>query len=158
MRSGWFIRRIGRSSCRSTQRPFPTSGVEASIRVPVLSGMGERSCKPSAVVPSRMKTAPSGNEAITVPAEAVVTTTNGAFVYVVEDGKAKRVMVKVGRPAGTRVKLDSGLVGGEQVVVEGQNRLQDGAKVELRSALSKDRPSGARKPGNGASQPRGATR
>ena len=97
-------------------------------------------------------------EAITVPAEAVVTTTNGAFVYVVEDGKAKRVMVKVGRPAGTRVKLDSGLVGGEQVVIEGQNRLQDGAKVELRSALSNDRPSGARKPGNGASQPRGATR
>jgi len=96
-------------------------------------------------------------EAITVPAEAVVTTTNGAFVYVVEDGKAKRVMVKVGRPAGTRVKLDSGLVGGEQVVIEGQNRLQDGAKVELRSTLSKDRPSGARTTGTGASQPRGAT-
>lgn len=96
-------------------------------------------------------------EAITVPAEAVVTTTNGSFVYVVEDGKAKRVMVKVGRPAGTLVKLDSGLVGGEQVVIEGQNRLQDGAKVELRSTLSKDRPSGARTTGNGAPQPRGAT-
>ena len=52
-------------------------------------------------------------DAITVPSEAVVTTTNGAFVYVVEDGKAKRVVVKVGRPAGTLVKLDSGLVGGE---------------------------------------------
>ena len=82
-------------------------------------------------------------DAITVPSEAVVTTTNGAFVYVVEDGKAKRVVVKVGRPAGTLVKLDSGLVGGEQVIIEGQNRLQDGAKVELRGSLSKGGPSGA---------------
>ncbi len=82
-------------------------------------------------------------DAITVPSEAVVTTSNGAFVYVVEGGKAKRIAVKVGRPAGTLVKLDSGLVGGEQVIIEGQNRLQDGAKVELRGSLSKGGPSGA---------------
>ena len=87
--------------------------------------------------------------AITVPSEAVVTTSNGAFVYVVENGKAKRIAVKVGRPAGTLVKLDSGLVGGEQVIIEGQNRLQDGAKVELRGALSKANPGGA---GRGASR------
>jgi hypothetical protein len=49
-----------------------------------------------------------------------------------EDGKAKRMAVKVGRPAGTRVKIDSGLVGGEQVITEGQARLRDGAKVQLR--------------------------
>jgi multidrug efflux system membrane fusion protein len=88
-------------------------------------------------------------DAITVPSEAVVTTTNGAFVYVVENGKAKRMVVKVGRPAGTLVKLDSGLVGGEQVIVEGQNRLQDGAKVELRGSLSKGGPSGASRGANG---------
>ena len=88
--------------------------------------------------------------------EAVVTTTNGAFVYLVEGGKAKRVPVKVGRPAGTLVKLDSGLVGGEQVIIEGQNRLQDGAKVELRGALSKSGPSGAsRGEGRGANGPDG---
>ena len=88
-------------------------------------------------------------DAITVPSEAVVTTTNGAFVYIVEEGKAKRMLVKVGRPAGTLVKLDSGLVGGEQVIVEGQNRLQDGAKVELRGSLSKGGPSGASRGANG---------
>ena len=47
--------------------------------------------------------------------------------------RAKRVVVKVGRQAGGAVKLDSGLVGGEQVIVEGQNKLSDGARVELRS-------------------------
>ena len=95
-------------------------------------------------------------DAITVPSEAVVTTTNGAFVYIVEDGKAKRVVVKVGRPAGTRVKLDSGLVGGEQVIIEGQNRLQDGAKVELRGALLKAGPRGASRDKNAAAKTRGA--
>ena len=90
-------------------------------------------------------------DAITVPSEAVVTTTNGAFVYLVEDGKAKRVPVKVGRPAGTLVKLDSGLVGGEQVIIEGQNRLQDGAKVELRGALSKGGAGGASRGGSSGS-------
>jgi len=97
-------------------------------------------------------------DAITVPSEAVVTTTNGAFVYVVEGGKAKRMVVKVGRPAGTLVKLDSGLVGGEQVIIEGQNRLQDGAKVELRSALSKGRPSGASRGAKDSSRKQGAAR
>ncbi len=71
--------------------------------------------------------------AVTVPAEAVVTTASGSFVYVVDSGTAKRVGVKVGRQSGGAVKLDSGLVGGEQVIVEGQNKLSDGAKIELRS-------------------------
>lgn len=95
-------------------------------------------------------------DAITVPSEAVVTTTNGAFVYIVEHGKAKRVVVKVGRPAGTLVKVDSGLVGGEQIIIEGQNRLQDGAKVELRGALLKAGPRGASRDTNAAAKTRGA--
>ncbi len=73
-------------------------------------------------------------DAVTVPPEAVVTNANGSFVYVVEDGASKRVAVTIGRQAGTALKIDSGLSGGEQIVVEGQNRLTDGAKVELRSS------------------------
>lgn len=74
------------------------------------------------------------SNAVTVPPEAVVTSAVGSFVYVLEDGKAKRVIVKVGRQSGTVMKIESGLSGGEQVIVEGQNRLSDGAKVELRTA------------------------
>jgi hypothetical protein len=59
------------------------------------------------------------------------------------DGKAKRQPVKVGRAAGTLVKIDSGLVGGEQVITEGQARLRDGAPVQLR------KPAGAGGPGGG---------
>jgi multidrug efflux system membrane fusion protein len=70
--------------------------------------------------------------AITLPSEAVVTSGANTFVYLMEAGKAKRASVKVGRPAGTLVKIDSGLVGGEQVIIEGQARLRDGAPVQLR--------------------------
>lgn len=76
-------------------------------------------------------------DAVTVPAEAVVTSASGSFVYVFQEGAAKRVAVAAGRQAGGVVKIDSGLTGGEQVIVEGQNRLSDGAKVELRGTGSR---------------------
>lgn len=73
-------------------------------------------------------------DAVTIPSEAVVTSGTSTFVYVLDGDKVKRTPVKVGRPAGTLVKIDSGLVGGEKVVTEGQTRLSDGAKVQLRGA------------------------
>ena len=89
-------------------------------------------------------------DAITVPSEAVVTAGTNTFVYLMEDGKAKRTTVKVGRAAGTKVKIDSGLVGGEQVITEGQARLRDGASVQLRKPAGAGRPGGARGGQNGA--------
>ncbi len=73
--------------------------------------------------------------AITVPSVSIVTTANGSFVYVVGDSmRVKRVPVKVGRQSGVVSTIESGLVGGEQIVVDGQTRLTDGGKVEFRSA------------------------
>lgn len=72
--------------------------------------------------------------AVTVPSQAVVTSGSNTFVYTMVDNVARRTPVKVGRQAGLVSKIDSGLVGGEQVIVEGQTRLTDGAKVQLRTA------------------------
>ena len=84
--------------------------------------------------------------AITLPSEAVVTSGTSTFVYLMENGKAKRQPVKVGRALGTLVKIDSGLVGGEQVIIEGQARLRDGAPVQLR------KPAGAGRSGQNGGQ------
>ncbi len=73
------------------------------------------------------------NDAVTIPSQAVVSTGTGTFVYIIQDGKATRTVVKVGRQAGAVVRIDSGLAGGEQVVIEGQTRLSDGARVQVRS-------------------------
>ncbi len=74
------------------------------------------------------------SDAVTVPSQAVVTSGSNTFVYTMVDNVARRTPVKVGRQAGLLSKIDSGLVGGEQVIVEGQTRLTDGAKVQLRTA------------------------
>jgi multidrug efflux system membrane fusion protein len=73
-------------------------------------------------------------DAVTIPQEAVITAGTNTFVYLMQDGKAVRNVVKVGRQLGEVVKIDSGLVGGEPVIVEGQTRLRDGAPVQLRQA------------------------
>lgn len=75
--------------------------------------------------------------AVTVPTVAVVTTAAGSFVYTVGDSsKAKRHAVKVSRQLGALSKIDSGLDGGELVIVDGQTRLTDGAKVEIRKPVA----------------------
>jgi multidrug efflux system membrane fusion protein len=48
------------------------------------------------------------------------------------EGAARRVPVTVGRQVGDAVVITAGLSGGEPVIVEGQTRLADGAKVEQR--------------------------
>ena len=78
-------------------------------------------------------------DVITVPSIAVVTTGTTSFVYVLEDGKAKRTVVKPGRLAGSLIRVDSGLVGGERVIIEGQTRLSDGAAVRLRGEEERPR-------------------
>lgn len=77
------------------------------------------------------------SSAVTVPSVAVVTTAAGSFVYTVGDSsKAKRHAVKVSRQLGALSKIDSGLDGGELVIVDGQTRLTDGAKVEIRKPVA----------------------
>ncbi|MFN8716303.1 MAG: efflux RND transporter periplasmic adaptor subunit [Gemmatimonadaceae bacterium] len=98
-------------------------------------------------------------DAVTIPSEAVVTSGTSTFVYVLDGDKVKRNPVKVGRPSGTMVKIDSGLVGGERVVTEGQTRLRDGAKVQLRGAAPSGGGRGGRNGGgrNGGGRPGGET-
>jgi multidrug efflux pump subunit AcrA (membrane-fusion protein) len=54
------------------------------------------------------------------------------YVYVYNsNGTVRYVEVKLGKRLGDRYEILSGLSNGDQVVVAGQSRLTDGAKVEL---------------------------
>lgn len=97
------------------------------------------------------------SQAVTVPSVAVVTTASGSYVYVIGEGsKAKRIAVKVGRQVGQLSKIDSGLVGGEQLIVDGQTRLNDGAKVEIRGAATAAPAGSGGRSGRGANGATGA--
>lgn len=76
--------------------------------------------------------------AIMIPSEAVESTTFGDSVYVIDQSeatpKAKRRAVTIGDRPNDRVRVVSGLHVGDVLVVSGQNRLRDGAVVELSTA------------------------
>ena len=92
-------------------------------------------------------------DATVVPNAAIQRGTPGTFVYVVKADSTVTVRrVKLGPAQGELVAVDGGLEVGERVVVDGADRLREGAKVELASrdpAAASKGGDGARKKGGG---------
>ncbi|MBL8702815.1 MAG: MdtA/MuxA family multidrug efflux RND transporter periplasmic adaptor subunit [Alphaproteobacteria bacterium] len=95
--------------------------------------------------------------AVIVPTAAVQRGGQGSFVYVVKpDSTVAVAPVKLGPQDGERVVLSSGLEAGARVVVDGADRLRDGARVAIPAdAGAEAAPAGpARPPGaRGADAP-----
>jgi membrane fusion protein, multidrug efflux system len=73
--------------------------------------------------------------ALTVPSVAVQHGPAGLYAYVVgPDSSVARQAVEVARDDGTLAVIAKGLTEGQQVVTEGQSRLQAGAKVAVNDA------------------------
>ena len=100
-------------------------------------------------------------DAIVVPAQALQTGQQGAFVFVVKpDSTVEARRVVVARTQGSESVIASGLAPGESVVTDGQPRLVQGAKVEVRSPTGRqaggERGVGPRGGGAGAGGTTGA--
>ena len=68
--------------------------------------------------------------ALTVPADAVFTVDDASFVFTVEDGRAKTVLVTVEYKTGNTAVIESGIEEGESVIARADEEgLYDGAKV-----------------------------
>ncbi len=81
-------------------------------------------------------------DAIVIPLAAVQRGTQGSYVYTVTNGHANMQPVKVDLTQGNISLIASGVAAGDQVVVDGQDRLQPGAPVEVHSASTSGGPSG----------------
>jgi membrane fusion protein, multidrug efflux system len=67
-----------------------------------------------------------------VPSAAVLRGSPGTFVYLVKDDKSVTVApVKLGPVQGETTAIESGIAPGDMVVVDGTDKLREGAKVEL---------------------------
>lgn len=71
-------------------------------------------------------------EAIAVPAPAIQLSPQGPYLFVVKDGVAELRNVEIKRTQDGESVIGKGLEAGEQVVVDGQLRLVDGANVTIR--------------------------
>ncbi|WP_405324244.1 efflux RND transporter periplasmic adaptor subunit [Fibrobacter sp.] len=67
---------------------------------------------------------------VTIPTEAVVYRNGVNAVWIVDsEGKAKRKIVELGVQTKTDIQIKDGISEGDVVIVEGQNRMNDGDKV-----------------------------
>jgi multidrug efflux system membrane fusion protein len=75
------------------------------------------------------------NNVVTVPTAAIQRGAPGAYVYVVNGDDTVSVRpIKIGPTDGPMAAVTSGLSAGERVVVDGTDRLRDGARVTIPGA------------------------
>ncbi len=91
---------------------------------------------------------------VAVPTAAVQQGAKGNFVYRLgEGGKVAAVPVKLGPVDGMLAAVDSGLAAGDKVVVDGLDKLKDGAQVEAIDPKAADAPGRAQKRSGGGGRP-----
>lgn len=73
-----------------------------------------------------------GKDVLQVPTSALFRDNQGWAVFAVEDGKARRRSVEVGRQSGLAAEILSGLRQGEKVIMHPGAEIKDGAAVEER--------------------------
>ncbi|MGB5737704.1 MAG: efflux RND transporter periplasmic adaptor subunit [Woeseia sp.] len=73
-------------------------------------------------------------DALQIARAAIIDNEGEQFVFVVEDGVAKRRRIDTGLTANGMVEIVGGLTGEERIVVVGQAGLRDGAKVDVVNA------------------------
>ncbi|WP_144186584.1 efflux RND transporter periplasmic adaptor subunit [Elioraea rosea] len=67
---------------------------------------------------------------VVIPQSAVLLDQQGAYVFVVEDGKAAMRRVRTGQSQGARITIEDGLRPGDMLVVDGIQRIRPGAPVQ----------------------------
>jgi multidrug efflux pump subunit AcrA (membrane-fusion protein) len=67
--------------------------------------------------------------ALVLPASALVTEKKKAFLFVVRDGVARKVLVKVGYDDGIEFEVSEGITETDEVIITGKNLVSDGEKV-----------------------------
>ncbi|MCU1307449.1 MAG: efflux transporter periplasmic adaptor subunit [Acidobacteriaceae bacterium] len=91
--------------------------------------------------------------ALTIPSAAIIRGSSGSLVYAVKpDGTVEARNVQVGVVEGTTAQVESGLNPNDVVVTEGQDKLQNGAKVMVQPPAGQSPGRGNRTAQNGAGQ------
>jgi len=97
------------------------------------------------------------SDATLVPSAAIQRGAPGTFVYVVKDDKSVSVApVKLGPVQGETTSIASGLAPGDLVVVDGADKLREGATVELITRDAQGAPAGSAKGAARGNRPPGA--
>lgn len=82
----------------------------------------------------RIPVSPSrGGNSYFVPLDAVTIGSQEQFLFVNENGVAKRVIVELGEISGDLVEIRTGLSGGEEIIIKGAKELADGQAIDIKN-------------------------
>lgn len=73
----------------------------------------------------------ASEDAVVIPTEAILTSGQDQYVFVVEDGTARQVPVRTGLTGSGVTEITEGLEDGQQLVTVGQEYLSDGDAVRI---------------------------
>jgi len=85
--------------------------------------------------------------ALQIPIDAVTRLESDQYVYIVQEGKARKVPVALGIQDRQMVEVTRGLTGTEPVIVSGKDLVTDGAKVDPKPMATPAKPAPAPTPG-----------
>ncbi|MBD3247752.1 efflux RND transporter periplasmic adaptor subunit, partial [Candidatus Falkowbacteria bacterium] len=84
-------------------------------------------------IPSKEEEVKNVSEAaIFIPLKAININQVEKFVFILEDGRARKISVETGEQRGGLVEIVSGLSVGDQLVVDGSRILEDGDLIEIK--------------------------
>jgi multidrug efflux system membrane fusion protein len=125
----------------------------ATIRLKAFFPNKDRSLWPNEFVKARLLLA-TKNDALVVPATVVQRGPKGTFAYVVNADNTVAVQaIDLSSTQGDDAIIAKGLEPGQKVVVDGQNQLKPGAKIQARTSDVKAPGAGAPVPGASSAKP-----
>ena len=91
-----------------------------------------------------------GHDVTIIPTAAIQRGTQGTFVFVIQaDNTVTMRAIQLGPTEGEMAAVDNGVVPGEQVVVDGLDKLREGAKVEPTGKAASPDPTDGGRPAHG---------
>ena len=127
----------------------------ATLRLKALADNPKRVLWPNAFVKARMLME-ARSAALVIPAVAIQRGPQGTYVYVVSPEKtAEMKSIKVAMLTADQAVIESGLTAGESVVIEGQNQIRPGGRVEPAKPAGRaaGKGDGPKSPGGGQKSP-----
>lgn len=109
---------------------FTADEVTRTYRTKILLDNREGLFRPGMILRARF-VRQEHHQAITAPLFAVIDRQGDKRVFVVEDGRARALSVRLGQTVDQRVIIREGLSAGQQLIVSGQQLVLDGSRVSI---------------------------
>lgn len=125
------IRQLATGELMALDNQIDTS--TGTLRLKAVFDNADQSLFPNQFVNVRLHVS-TLDAAVAIPVAGAQYGSVGSFVYVVQDdGTVQMRKVELGRTDGVNTQVLAGLQAGDKVVVEGTDRLRDGARIQIRT-------------------------